>query len=67
MDIREGDPCEVVTRKGTAQARHVVVATPFSMSDPGFYVARMYPSRSCAMADRLHGAVQKDLEKEPRD
>lgn len=57
VDVKEGNPCELVTQKGTVKAKHVVIATYFPFKDPGFYFARMYPSRSYAMAARLNGPI----------
>ncbi len=57
LDIEEGNPCRVTTKGGIIRAKNVVIASYFPMKDPGFYFARMYPSRSYAMAVSLAGKI----------
>lgn len=57
MNIQEGAPCEIITRRGSVKAKYVVVASYFPIKDPGFYFARMYPSRSYVLAARLNEPV----------
>ncbi|HET6399660.1 MAG TPA: FAD-dependent oxidoreductase, partial [Candidatus Thermoplasmatota archaeon] len=44
-EIREGDPCEVVTTGGVLRARHVIVATNAPINEKSFYVMRMQAKR----------------------
>jgi glycine/D-amino acid oxidase-like deaminating enzyme/nitrite reductase/ring-hydroxylating ferredoxin subunit len=49
LDIKEGEINEVITDKGSIQAKNVIVATHFPIYDPGHLFAKMYPSRSYAL------------------
>ncbi|MCX2747039.1 FAD-dependent oxidoreductase [Arthrobacter sp. MI7-26] len=53
MDVRNGDPLAVVTRKGEVTARDVVLATGTPMLNRGLYFAKLRPNRSYAAALRL--------------
>ncbi|MBE0480449.1 MAG: FAD-dependent oxidoreductase [Dehalococcoidia bacterium] len=54
LDIEEGNPCRVTTSKGEVTARNVVIATNFPIHDrPGFYFARLSPTRSYVLAARI--------------
>jgi len=50
--VRGHDPAQVVTPRGTARARHVVVATNMPVLDRGGFFARAEPSRSYGLAFR---------------
>jgi glycine/D-amino acid oxidase-like deaminating enzyme/nitrite reductase/ring-hydroxylating ferredoxin subunit len=49
--------CEVVTGRGTARAKKVVIATHYPIHDSGWFVAKLAPYRSYAMAFGLRGPV----------
>jgi glycine/D-amino acid oxidase-like deaminating enzyme/nitrite reductase/ring-hydroxylating ferredoxin subunit len=53
MNVRNGDPLTVVTRKGEVHARNVVLGTGTPMLNRGLYFAKLRPNRSYAAALRL--------------
>lgn len=53
MDVRNGEPPTVVTRKGEVRAGTVVLATGTPVLDRGLYFAKLRPNRSYAAALRL--------------
>lgn len=55
LRIDEGEPCRVVTTRGTITAQDVVVATHFPFMDNAFYFARMSPYRSYVLAMSIEG------------
>lgn len=56
-DVDEGDPCRVVTPRGTVTARKVIVATHLPMLDRGLYFARTKPRAHCVLAGRLERPI----------
>jgi glycine/D-amino acid oxidase-like deaminating enzyme/nitrite reductase/ring-hydroxylating ferredoxin subunit len=61
LDVDEGSPCSVRTRRGTITAGHVVVATHFPFLDRGGYFARMHPERSYIVAARLRSRAPQGM------
>ncbi len=61
LDLKRGNPLEVVTDKGPIRGKHVVVATHFPFHDPAFFFARMYPKRSYVLGVRLNGKAPEGL------
>lgn len=55
VDIKEGNPCTVVTSQGKkVTADNVIIASHFPCFDGmGFYFARMYPERSYSLAVKV--------------
>lgn len=53
MNVSNGDPLAVVTRRGEVQARTVVLATGTPVLNRGLYFAKLRPNRSYAAALRL--------------
>jgi glycine/D-amino acid oxidase-like deaminating enzyme/nitrite reductase/ring-hydroxylating ferredoxin subunit len=54
LDIKEGEPCIIITNKGELQAKDVVLATHYPFYDGGgMYFARMYQHRSYIVGVRL--------------
>jgi len=49
IDVKKGEMNEVVTDKGSVQAKNVVVTTHIPFYDPGRLFAQMYPSMSYAL------------------
>ena len=57
-EIQAGENLHLVkTSVGDISARHVVVATHYPVFDSGFYVAKLTPRRSYALAARVRGHV----------
>lgn len=58
IEIKDGKPCQVTTDRGRKlTAREVVVATHYPIYDaPGFFFAKMHPSRSYVVGVRLKGS-----------
>jgi glycine/D-amino acid oxidase-like deaminating enzyme/nitrite reductase/ring-hydroxylating ferredoxin subunit len=50
LDVDEGEPCEVVTDRGTLRAGDIIVATHLPFLDRGLFFAKTYPHRSYAVA-----------------
>jgi glycine/D-amino acid oxidase-like deaminating enzyme/nitrite reductase/ring-hydroxylating ferredoxin subunit len=50
LSLRQGEPCVLRTEVGAVQADHVVVATLLPFLDRGGFFARVFPSRSYAIA-----------------
>lgn len=57
MNVSNGDPLTVVTRKGEVRARYVVLATGTPILNRGLYFAKLRPNRSYAAALRLPDGV----------
>ncbi|OFI37301.1 FAD-dependent oxidoreductase [Arthrobacter sp. SW1] len=57
MDVRDGSPVTVVTRRGEVTAGTVVLATGTPVLDRGLYFAKLRPNRSYAAALRLPAGV----------
>ena len=53
MNVHNGDPLSIVTRRGEVRAGNVVLATGTPMLDRGLYFAKLRPNRSYAAALRL--------------
>ena len=54
IDIRDEEPCTILTDKGEIKARQVVITTNFPIHDKdGVYFARMQPMRSYALGIKL--------------
>ncbi|MBO1269168.1 FAD-dependent oxidoreductase [Arthrobacter cavernae] len=53
MNVSNGDPLTVVTRRGEVRARTVVLATGTPVLNRGLYFAKLRPNRSYAAALRL--------------
>lgn len=52
-DVTSGDPCEVLTKRGTVRARHVVLATHLPFLDRGLFFAKAHPQKSYAIAAQI--------------
>jgi glycine/D-amino acid oxidase-like deaminating enzyme/nitrite reductase/ring-hydroxylating ferredoxin subunit len=50
LDVDEGNPCRVVTDRGTVTARHVVVATHLPILDRGLFFTKAFPRRHSVLA-----------------
>jgi glycine/D-amino acid oxidase-like deaminating enzyme/nitrite reductase/ring-hydroxylating ferredoxin subunit len=53
LDVKEGNPCEVMTDKGVIMARDVIVATNLPILDKGLFFAKAYPKRSYVLSARI--------------
>lgn len=61
-DVEEsGGRCTVKTDLGNVTCRFVVVASHFPIYDPAMYFARLYPTRSYAMAVKVGGALPEGM------
>lgn len=49
LEVSEGEPCRVHTKRGTVLARDVIVASHFPLGDRAFYTARLKPKRSLVL------------------
>ena len=61
LDIEDGEPCRVTTRRGTVTAKDVVIATHFPYHDPALYFAALFPKRSYVLGCRLHGPAPQGM------
>lgn len=61
LDVKEGEPCHVITNKGTVTAKQVVVATHYPIYDPAFYFTRLYPFRDYAVAFTAKQPLSDDM------
>jgi glycine/D-amino acid oxidase-like deaminating enzyme/nitrite reductase/ring-hydroxylating ferredoxin subunit len=55
IDVKEANPCEVVTSGGRVLSDHVVMATHYPIWDRGLFFPRVHPKRSYAIAGPLNG------------
>jgi glycine/D-amino acid oxidase-like deaminating enzyme/nitrite reductase/ring-hydroxylating ferredoxin subunit len=54
LDLKEGDPCEIITNLGTITAKDIAITTHFPFYDkPGQYYARMEAGRIYTFAMKL--------------
>lgn len=53
QNVDEGNPCQVITDKGTVQARDVIVTTNLPILDQGLFFAKTYPKRSYIIGARI--------------
>jgi glycine/D-amino acid oxidase-like deaminating enzyme/nitrite reductase/ring-hydroxylating ferredoxin subunit len=51
--VEEGEPCQVITDKGTVIAQNVIVATHLPILDQGLFFAKAYPKRSYIIGARI--------------
>lgn len=49
LEVKEGNTNEVVTDKGSIQAKNVIISTHIPIYDPSHLFAKMYPSMSYAL------------------
>lgn len=49
LEVKEGNTNEVVTDKGSIQAKNVIIATHIPIYDPSHLFAKMYPNMSYAL------------------
>jgi glycine/D-amino acid oxidase-like deaminating enzyme/nitrite reductase/ring-hydroxylating ferredoxin subunit len=54
--VREDDPCEIVSEKGTVRAANVVIATHYPMLDRALLFPRIHPKKSYAIAGPIDPA-----------
>ena len=52
LDIKDGNPCVVITRGGRIEAKHVIVATSIPVMFRGMHFARAFPRRHYVIAGR---------------
>jgi glycine/D-amino acid oxidase-like deaminating enzyme/nitrite reductase/ring-hydroxylating ferredoxin subunit len=52
---------ELVTEKGSLRAKHVIVATHYPIFDSGFFVAKLTPRRSYAIAAVVRGRLPEGM------
>lgn len=50
LDVEEGEPCRVITERGTITATDVIVATNMPFLDRGLFFTKVHPMRSYAVA-----------------
>lgn len=56
LGVKQGEPCEIETDRGTVRAGDIVVATLLPFLDRGGFFARAFPSRSYIVA----AAIEED-------
>ncbi|MDP9068973.1 MAG: FAD-dependent oxidoreductase [Actinomycetota bacterium] len=56
LDVDEGEPCRVVTERGTISATDVIVATNMPFLDRGLFFAKVHPHRSYVVAGYAEAA-----------
>ena len=61
VDVSEGSPCRVETKRGTVTADQVVVATHFPFLDRALFFARMHAERSYSIAARIPGRAPEGM------
>jgi glycine/D-amino acid oxidase-like deaminating enzyme/nitrite reductase/ring-hydroxylating ferredoxin subunit len=61
LEIKEGDPCQVITDMGALQADHVIVATHFPFVNDGGYYMKMIPKQSYVLGVLLRGALPEGM------
>ncbi|HEY3373573.1 MAG TPA: FAD-dependent oxidoreductase [Candidatus Aquicultor sp.] len=61
LNIAEGEPCEVITNKGTIKGKNVVLATAFPFYDKGQFFARLYPYYAYALGVYVRGDVPEGM------
>ena len=61
LEVKEGEPCEVVTDHGTIRSRWIVVASHFPIYDPAMYLARLAQYRDYAVAAQVRGPLAEDM------
>lgn len=57
LEVRQGEPCTLVTEQGSLAARDVVVATHFPFDDKAFFASRLQTHRAYVLAARLAAPV----------
>jgi glycine/D-amino acid oxidase-like deaminating enzyme len=51
LDIAEGEPCQVVTDRGTLKAKDIIISSHFPFYDrTGFYASHLFPQRTYMLA-----------------
>jgi glycine/D-amino acid oxidase-like deaminating enzyme/nitrite reductase/ring-hydroxylating ferredoxin subunit len=65
-DVRDGEPCQVVTERGTVTAAAVVEATTTPLNRV-FMHTKLYPYRSYAVAGPLEGPLEDGLYYDSQD
>lgn len=60
LDVEEGNPCRVITDRGTVTARDVIVATNLPITNRGAFFAKAFPRRHMVLAAEIDDAKAPD-------
>jgi glycine/D-amino acid oxidase-like deaminating enzyme/nitrite reductase/ring-hydroxylating ferredoxin subunit len=60
-EVKEGEPCLVVTERGEIRAKDVVVATHYPIFNEGGYFTRLNPLRSYVLGVYINGPVPEGM------
>jgi glycine/D-amino acid oxidase-like deaminating enzyme/nitrite reductase/ring-hydroxylating ferredoxin subunit len=61
LKVEQGEPCTVITTRGTIRARDVILATHYPFIDHSLYALRLRPHRAYLLAARLKGPAPEGM------
>jgi glycine/D-amino acid oxidase-like deaminating enzyme/nitrite reductase/ring-hydroxylating ferredoxin subunit len=61
LKVEQGEPCTVITRRGSIRARDVILATHYPFIDHSLYALRLRPHRSYLLAANLGGLAPEGM------